>query len=98
MPRLDSLPDPDTIKRWKGRLDYYVYRGQPIVRTWPRSPSGPRSPAVKATLTLFNDYMKRVKRTAPQIVAQASADTKGSAWWWRDPVLRATYGLLNETP
>ncbi len=98
MPVLDSLPDPDTIKHWKGRLDYYMDSGQAIVRSWPRKPSGPRSPAVKAKLAAFNDYIKRVRATAPEIVAQATINTAGTAWWWRDEVLRSAYGLVDYDP
>lgn len=98
MPVLDSLPDPDTIKRWKGRIDYYVDSGQAIARAWPRKPSGPRAPAVQATLSAFNDYIQRVKATDPQLIAQATTETAGSAWWWRDPILRAAYGLLSNMP
>jgi len=53
MARLANLPAQDIIDTFKGTLDYYVHRGIPCVRSWPRPPTGPRSPAVQEQYELW---------------------------------------------
>jgi len=43
----------DIINGFKGVLDFYVYKGVPCVRSWPRSPGHDRAPAVQAQWPAF---------------------------------------------
>lgn len=47
MAKILGLPHQDMIDAFKGTLDFYVHRGILCVRSWPRPPTGPRSPAVQ---------------------------------------------------
>lgn len=50
---LEKLPGLAIINGLKGVIDFYVWKGIPCARAWPRSPSMPRSPGVKATWPAF---------------------------------------------
>ena len=47
MAKLGALPAIDIIDGMKGVIDYYVHDGVPCARSWPRKPTGARSPAVQ---------------------------------------------------
>jgi len=48
MARLLRLPSQDIIDGYKGTIDYYIHRGIPCARSWPKSPGRIRSAAVMA--------------------------------------------------
>lgn len=48
MARLAQLPELAIINGFKGSIDFYVWKGLPCARRWPRPPRGPRSLAVQA--------------------------------------------------
>lgn len=98
MPLLDSLPDPDTIKRWEGQLDYYVWRGLPIVRKWPIMTVKTRSPAVQAQQAAYFQWLRDASQTAAPLRLTALAQTKGSHWTWRDILCFAVRGNLYSPP
>lgn len=50
---LANLPGLDIISGFKGTLDFYVFRGTPCCRSWPRSPGHRRSAAVEAQWPVF---------------------------------------------
>lgn len=45
---LDRLPELAIIKGMKHKVDFYLWKGKPVARKWPRPPSAPRSAAVQA--------------------------------------------------
>lgn len=47
MAKLTALPSLAIIDGFKGTVDFYIHRGIPCARSWPRAPSMPRSPAVQ---------------------------------------------------
>lgn len=92
---LDALPSPEIIQAFKGSLDYYLWRGLVVCRTWPRSPSGPRSQAVQESGQVFADLVRGLSN-APLIVQQAGRElTKGSSLTWRDATIMAAYHKLH---
>jgi len=52
--KIKALPGQKTIDGLKGKLDFYIHNGQPVVRMWPRSPGKERSPAVEAQWPSFS--------------------------------------------
>lgn len=84
MARLDSLPNPDTIKKLRGTIDYAVTRGTPYARKWPVYHAYKTTPAMKAQISTYSDWLRQVKFTAPELVDAARLQTKGTNWTWRD--------------
>lgn len=78
----------------KGVLDYYVWRGIPCVRSWPRSPKLPRAPRVKATINTMADFTARMQYQDPKVTADAKAAVVGTNWSWLDITRVAAYGHL----
>lgn len=48
MAKLTRLPSQAIIDGLKGKLDFYVWMGIPVARSWPKSPGSDRAPGVKA--------------------------------------------------
>lgn len=55
MAKLAALPSQDIISGYKGTLDFYVWMGIPVCRSWPRSPGRKRSASVEAQWPVFTD-------------------------------------------
>ncbi len=53
MAKLTALPSLAIIDGFKGTVDYYVHRGIPCARKWPRSPGHRRAPGVEAQWPAF---------------------------------------------
>ncbi|MBA7633183.1 hypothetical protein ES703_40745 [subsurface metagenome] len=58
MARLLTLPSQAIIDGFKCKVDFYVHRGIPCARTWPRSPGQARTPAVEAQWPVFSTVAK----------------------------------------
>ena len=54
MVRLTVLPHMDIIDGLKGNIDFYVHRGIPCARTWPKSPGKHLSKTVQDSYTQFS--------------------------------------------
>lgn len=55
------------INGFKGTIDFYVYKGQPCARAWPRSPGKKRAPAVMAQWSAFITAAKLWREVSPAI-------------------------------
>lgn len=53
MAKLQKLPNLNIINGFKGKIDFYVWMGIPVARSWPRSPGHDRAPAVQAQWSAF---------------------------------------------
>ena len=53
MAKLTALPEQAIISGLKGKIDFYLWKGIPVARTWPRSPGHRRAPAVEAQWPAF---------------------------------------------
>lgn len=88
------MPAQAVIDGYKGIIDFYLWKGIPCVRSWPRKPKMPRSPAVQASAAIFGALATAFSDTPPNIRARASELAVGTAWTWRDVRYRAAYGNL----
>ncbi len=52
---LTALPHQAIIDGFKGKIDFYLWRGIPVARKWPRSPGHLRAPAVMAQWPTFSE-------------------------------------------
>lgn len=94
MAKLLKMPSREIISAFAGVLDFYVWKGIPCVRSWPRKPKMPRSPAVQTSANLFGYFATELSSSPPNIIARATELAEGTAWTWRDLRYRAIYGHL----
>lgn len=52
---LNVLPSQAIIDGFKGKIDFYLWRGIPCARKWPRSPGHLRAQSVMAQWPLFTE-------------------------------------------
>lgn len=58
MPVLDALPSLEVINTLKGTLDYYYWKGIPVVRSWPFIPMSSRTQASLDSAQLFGQIVQ----------------------------------------
>lgn len=67
MAKITRLPSQALISGLKGALDYYVWKGIPCVRKWPRSPGHNRSPLVEEQWPAFSYAAANWNSLAPYV-------------------------------
>lgn len=92
MARITGPFEPETIRAFRGVLDFYYWRGLHLVRSWPRKPVLPRSPAVQATAQEFKENVQALSDLPAPFRSQAMAAVAGTDWTWRDLWVSAVYG------
>lgn len=78
MAKITQLPSLAIIAGFKGTLDYYVWKGIPCVRKWPRSPGKKRSAAVEEQWLAFK-YVQANWNALSPYVQDAYKTTAGPA-------------------
>lgn len=81
---ITKLPGLKIIDGFKGVLDFYVYMGKVVVRTWPKKPSMPRSPASTATALVFGYAAHYWNALSPEIQQAYNDTASGSSLTGRD--------------
>ncbi|MBA7658893.1 hypothetical protein ES703_66855 [subsurface metagenome] len=89
MARLEVLPHQDIIDGFKGSIDFYVHRGIPCARSWPRSPGKQRAPAVMAQWSPFSFAVKEWNNLSPAVQASYNTLATNSGLTGRDMQIRA---------
>lgn len=84
MVKLAVLPHQDIISGFKGKIDFYLWRGIPVVRTWPRSPGHKRAPAVEAQWPAFTTASRLWKLMSPALQAAYNETAHGTTMSGRD--------------
>lgn len=76
---ISKLPSLEIINGFKGVIDFYVCRGQPCARSWPRPPQWPRAPAVQSTINIFrvaSALFPGISETVRQAYKEMAGSTK----------------------
>jgi len=95
---LTELPNEDIIRGLKGTVDFYLYMGAAVARSWPRSPGKQRAPAVEAQWLSFTLASKEWHNLSP-IVQEAYNDLSvNSGLTGRDMQVRAYLSGLYRYP
>jgi len=81
---IKKLPGLAIINGFKGTLDFYVWNGINCVRSWPRPPEGPRSPAVQATWPAFSWATKNWQSLSQEVQDAYRAMAAGTSLTGRD--------------
>ncbi|MBA7615765.1 hypothetical protein ES703_23051 [subsurface metagenome] len=96
MARLTALPSIDIIRGFKGTLDFYVRRGVPCVRRWPRRTTRPPTEAQIAAWTTFGQISTNYRLLAPLALQAFQEAAKTQPRTARDLYISAVYGHLHE--
>ena len=79
MAKLASLPASAVIDSLAGTIDYYLYMGIPVARSWPRARSIPPTPQEQQQWPIFTIAINAWSQTTPYIQdayrSMASAST-----------------------
>lgn len=86
--------DPVTVSSLKGTLDYYVWRGLPVVRSWPKKPKMPRTAAVTAAYIDFGLTSKALSSLPIELQNAAVQLVALEDWTWKDVWTAALFGNL----
>jgi len=96
MARLKALPAIDIIRGFKGTIDFYLWRGLPCARKWPRRAPGRRTEAEIASAALFGQVSTNYRLLAPMALAAFQDAAKDQPRTARDLYISAVYGHLHE--
>ena len=89
MVRLIILPHEDIIDGFKGAVDFYVHRGIPCARKWPKSPGRVRSQAVMAQWPPFTIAAQEWKKLSTFVQDSYTKFATDSGLSGRDLQVRA---------
>ncbi len=89
MAKLLALPSLAIIDGFKGTIDFYVHRGIPCARAWPKSPGKARSPAVMAQWPFFAYAAKEWRNLSPVVQEAYNSLATNSGLSGRDMQVRA---------
>lgn len=82
----------DVIRAYKGVLDFYYWRGIGVVRSWPRKPVLPRSPAVQAAGQDWRDNSRAISALPLSLQQLTAEEVKDTAYTWKDAWTTTIYG------
>ncbi|MBA7534041.1 hypothetical protein ES705_26287 [subsurface metagenome] len=78
------MPSQAVISGFKGKIDYYLWRGIPVCRKWPRSPGKKRSAAVEAQWPAFTAASQLWTSLSEDVQDAYRAMSQGSGMSGRD--------------
>ena len=76
------------IDGFKGKIDFYVYMGQPCVRKWPRSQGKSQTPASVAQWPVWRRATELWNQVSPEVRAAYKDMTAGTNLTARDMFYR----------
>jgi len=96
MPRLKNLPSLDIINGFRGIVDFYLWKGLPVARLWPRNPKSHHSPATIAAAAVFGVILKNYHLLGGTLLDAFEADAADQTRTGRDIYVSAMLGNLHE--
>ena len=78
------LPEQAIISGFKGKIDFYLWKGVPCARKWPRSPGKRRSPAVEAQWQFFQKAVELWNELSQEVKDAYNTMAAGSGLSGRD--------------
>ena len=100
MARLDRLPATAVIDGFKGTLDFYAYKGIPVVRRWPRTSTSGSNPASAAIHAPFARAAQLKPLISDPVKVALDRYRMGGRFIWPDVHVAAFFGRLrpNQAP
>ena len=84
MAKLAALPEEAIISGFKGTLDYYVWNGIPVCRSWPNKGRSNMTAAERAVWPVFSDAVHIWNQMSPEVRDAYNAMASGSTLSGRD--------------
>lgn len=98
MAKLTQMPEQAIIDGFKGKLDFYAWKGIPCVRMWPRYFTRKPHPAEAANQQRFA-YINQLASTLPAyIIDQYKAMAVGTPFSWKDLLVQSYIKGMNVSP
>lgn len=100
MAKLETPLTPAQVARFRGVLDYYIQRGQPIVRTWPKKARRVQSPGERLAQCHMNHALNLYRCSPGWWVQQMQEPLWGFTWNMRDYFMSHYLGIpgYNDLP
>jgi hypothetical protein len=88
MAKLNAMPDKGTIDAMKGCVDFYLWKGIPVARKWPKYPK--RAPSAReAQVQSDFAYINKLASQLPEaIIDQYKKMAVGTDFTWKDLLVR----------
>ena len=96
MARIDVLPSIEIIRGFKGILDFYVWRGLPCVRAWPKYRPAKQTAASLAAALTFGAIVKAYALLANEALEAYHDSAIDNPRTARDYMVTGAYGNLHE--
>lgn len=96
MARLPALPSESIIRGFKGIIDFYLWRGLPCARAWPRYRPARQTDASRAAALLFGAVIKAYILTHSTVLHQLAIEATAIPRSTRDLYVSGVYGNLHE--
>jgi len=85
---LNAMPEMDIISGYRGIVDFYVCRGIPCARRWPRKKLHPPTPAEAIHWPVFSDAVKEWNSLSQEVRDAYKAMASGSTLSGRDMMVK----------
>lgn len=95
MARLDNMPSMAIVAGFKGKIDFYQWKGVTCVRKWPDWPPRKPSPAEAVSQARFSYVMGISKQLPPYIIQQYKDMAAGTPYRWQDLLVRSYLTGMN---
>lgn len=96
--KLIALPNQGIIDGFKGVIDFYVWMGIPVARSWPRKTTIPQSSAERAAQVPFTYVSREWQHLSPTVQAAFNELATNSGLTGRDMLTRAYISGLYRYP
>lgn len=96
MARLTALPSIDIIRGFKGVLDFYLWKGLPCVRRWPRMTKAKQTQASKDAAAIFGQISSNYRLLAPLALEAYQIEARTQPRTARDLYISGAYGHLHQ--
>lgn len=96
MARLDALPSKDIIHGFRGIIDFYLWRGLPVARSWPKMGKPQMTQATIDAGETFGAISSAYADQAGQILEALTEDAGDQNRTARDIYMSAAHGYLHE--
>lgn len=88
MVKIAEMPAQHLIDGWKGTIDFFIYKGQPVARSWPHwHPRKPTEPELQAQIA-FGYVNQMAHALPPYIIDQYRRMAASSQCSWKDIFVR----------
>jgi len=98
MGKLASMVSQNVIDGFKGKIDFYVYKGMPCFRRWPNKRRGQFSPAEMSGWAPFANSSRLWNELSPEIRAIYDSMASDSGLSGRDLFTRSYMSGLYRNP